>query len=592
VADVRIARTAAALSVLACVLAGGAGAFDGQLDPTFGSGGKVVTPLGDVATALVVEPDGGMIVAGRSDYFSKIVVARYLADGTLDASFGSGGIVATPVVGSTFTTALARQPDGKLVMAGATGSFSLSSDVVIMRYQANGALDASFGGDGSVTVDVDRYDSPRSLLLQPDGGIVVLTTTFAINEGFRILRFHPDGSPDPGFGVAGRVIGPPGFTASRAVLQPDGRIVVVGYQPNLSVAVHRFLPDGTLDPTFGTNGTTVIRDLLLRTSDYGVALQPDGGIVVSGSAFDAPRFTRGFGVARLDAGGTLDPSFGTAGGTITVFNGDYAEARAIVLQPDGRIVVAGRYFDLRDVPSVALARYWPDGTLDATFAPCATVTTPVLSTARLPSDAEVGDLARTPAGKLVAAGFAPDGLLIVRYGAPAVTGCQPALPGSAKLVVRQSPNALFGQRTKLKWQWRSSAAVAAADFGDPTVGTGVSLCLVDQTADSPLLTFENPPRAGRPYWTRTRAGFSHKPGTRDFTGKTYGAFGLVGLSLGSGGPGQATIRAKQNTFLDVPLPFTGPVRVRLATSDTTACFEAVFPNAAVNDATRYQAVSE
>ena len=274
-------------------------------------------------------------------------------------------------------------------------------------------------------------------------------------------------------------------------------------------------------------------------------LQPDGRIAVVAETSGR--------IAMLGyhPDGRPDTGFGAAG---TAFGPTGLRAGRAVLQPDGRIVVAGRYVDLRGVWTVALAR--------------------------------------APDGKLVAAGFAPEGFLLARYGVPAVTGRQPALPARSKLAARTSEHQIFGQRTNLKWQWRSSDTVAAADFGDPTAGTGVSVCVIDQTADSPLLTLEDPPRAGGPYWTRTRTGSSHKPGTLDFSRTTQGAFGLVGVSFASAGPGQATIRAKQNTFLPVPLPFTGPVRVRLATSDTTACFEAVLASAIVNDATRYQAVSE
>jgi hypothetical protein len=207
------------------------------------------------------------------------------------------------------------------------------------------------------------------------------------------------------------------------------------------------------------------------------------------------------------------------------------------------------------------------------------------------SDAAVSDLVLLPDSKLVAAGFAPQAFLLLRYGVPAATTCQLAPSGESKLTARATFVPAIGRnKTKLKWLWRSSGPVAATDLGDPTVHTGVSVCLFDESADPLRLRLDDPPRAGRPYWSRTRTGFLHKPGSE--RALDNGRSGLVGLSLVSGGPGHARIVGKQNTHVPVPLPFVGAVRVRLAPSDTTACFDAVFSSPSLNEATRYKAVSD
>jgi uncharacterized delta-60 repeat protein len=158
----RTARTAIVSSLLACSLAAVAGAFDGQLDPTFGTSGKVTTSFGDVFQdafdALIVQPDGRLVAAGVGDGGDAFVVARYEPDGTLDASFGSGGVVALSVPGSYIGVAtVAVQPDGKLLAAGSVSGFGSNfEDAVLMRFESDGALDTGFGTGGVVTANLDR----------------------------------------------------------------------------------------------------------------------------------------------------------------------------------------------------------------------------------------------------------------------------------------------------------------------------------------------------------------------------------------------------------------------------------------------------
>ncbi len=191
----------------------------GALDPSFGSGGIVVTDfngsIDDAAFAVAVQPDGKILAAGY--VFSSaatnydFALARYLPDGSLDPSFGTNGQVATDFHGSTdVARAIALQPDGKIVVAGRAlrldGPFF---DFALARYNTDGSLDASFGVGGKITTDFDGNggaDLAFALALQPDGKIVAAGSTSNIGvSGFALARYNADGSLDAGFGTAGKV---------------------------------------------------------------------------------------------------------------------------------------------------------------------------------------------------------------------------------------------------------------------------------------------------------------------------------------------------------------------------------------------------
>jgi uncharacterized delta-60 repeat protein len=297
-----------------CVALGGpavALAAPGDLDPSFGTGGTVITSFGgsDVASAVVVQPDGKLVVAGRTNIAGNTVfaLARYNPNGGLDPTFGTGGLVTTDFGSTDQALAVALQADGKIVTAGRRGS-----DVIVARYNANGSQDTLFGSNGRVITNFGATELALTLVLQPDGKIV----------------------------VAGRTNKP----------APNG---------NFDFALARYESAGTLDLTFGTAG--------LVTTDFGgsvdrafaMALQPDGKLVVVGDS-DA-----NFALARYNSDGSLDPSFGTGGKVITTFGGT-DQASAVILQPDGKIVVAGQT-DTGVSIDFALARYMPNGSLDGAF---------------------------------------------------------------------------------------------------------------------------------------------------------------------------------------------------------------------------------
>jgi uncharacterized delta-60 repeat protein len=377
---------AAAAGALALMAASTARAADGALDSSFGDGGKVETPIrghDDTGYAVAVQPDGKIVVAGVSKASSDFAVSdydmaltRYLPDGTLDPDFGSDGTVVTPVVaGDDLAYALALQSDGKIVVVG-QASNGANADVAVLRYLADGSLDPAFDDDGIVTTAIGPGDDiAYGLALQPDGKIVVTgeASTACCGQDTAVLRYLADGSLDPDFGAgSGRVlvgVGPDGSYGGAVAVQADGTIVVAGAGTlaggDLDFAVFRLQPDGLIDASFGAGGTAITEFSTADDRPWSLGIRPDGKIVVAGTQADEG--SGNFALARYLADGSLDPSFGGDGTVVSAItiSQDVLVAGALVLQPDGKIVVGGSTVQSSSV--FAVARYLGDGSLDASF---------------------------------------------------------------------------------------------------------------------------------------------------------------------------------------------------------------------------------
>jgi uncharacterized delta-60 repeat protein len=266
---------------------------DGSLDDTFSSDGKKTFSWGGLSIAMdvLVLPNGKILVAGFSGpEGGNIQVARLEAGGALDAGFGTEGRATVDFGGDDFGLAMARQADGRIVVAGS----SSASGAVVARLRAKGELDPDFDGDGRVTLP--GGGTVRAVLMQPDDKIVVAGNASG-SAVMTVTRLNPNGSPDSSFdgdGTATIDFGSLADLADDAVLQPDGKIVVAGYkQDGEEVAVARLNPNGSPDATFGTNGKATV-DFGVAMFGNAVALQ-DGGIVVAGQRTSGDDFA----VARL-----------------------------------------------------------------------------------------------------------------------------------------------------------------------------------------------------------------------------------------------------------------------------------------------------
>ena len=361
----RGATTIVAAVVLLAALSGLAQAAPGDLDPSFdGDGIRSFGALGgDAAHAVLVQPDGKLVLAG--DGGGDFAVARLNPDGSSDTSFDADGTSGADFGGFDFGRAAALQPDGKIVVAGVT---DVNQDIAVARFNSDGSLDASFDpggtdGPGKKIFGYGGFDIANAVLVQPDGRIVI-----AGNGGgnFVVTRLNPDGSFDPSFdgdGTAGADFGGADYGFAVA-LQPDGRIVVAGQAGEDDVAVARFNPaglaDATLDETFSGDGT--------KRFGYGgvdsaraALVQPDGKILLIG--YGGP--SRKLAATRLTPDGAFDPGFGDDDGTASVEFGGDDLGYAAALQRDGKIVVAGEKSG--DDDDFAIARLQPGGALDTTF---------------------------------------------------------------------------------------------------------------------------------------------------------------------------------------------------------------------------------
>jgi uncharacterized delta-60 repeat protein len=353
------AFTATAFVVLAASLLATvpAQAAPGDLDPTFSGDGKELTSIRVSAYGndVAIQSDGKIVAiggsyagAGGTHDFS---LARYMPDGSLDASFDGDGKLTTTDLGVAYGVAL--QPDGKIVaVGGGAGGFSLA------RYNAVGSLDTSFDGDGKRTTDFGGGWA-SGIALQSDGKIVAVgyVAGFGAEGDFALARYNADGSLDVSFSGDGTqttdIGGDEG--ASDVAMQRDGKIVAVGSSYSFigsitDAVVARYNPDGSLDPSFGTFAGVQLTSVSGLDRAGGVALQPDGKIVAVGAT------SEDFLLARYTPNGSPDATFSDDGTQTTGF-GESDGAGGVALQPDGKIVVAGATSSGGGPSAFALARY-------------------------------------------------------------------------------------------------------------------------------------------------------------------------------------------------------------------------------------------
>jgi uncharacterized delta-60 repeat protein len=432
-------RRAVLLVLAGLLLAVPAAAAPGDLDGSFSGDGWVRTydvfgyskpffPKG--AEDVAIQPDGKILAVselqdGNSHWWFGVY--RWLPNGDLDRSFGSGGWVANDLGIFPMPHTVALQADGKILVGGQVECPGLQLCFGIVRYNPNGSLDSSFGVSG-----VARAGFPGSrcgcelhdLAVQRNGRIVAVGWRFRGGDAqddmlLAVARFLPDGRLDRTFSGDGRFSRDFGYgddLGSAVAVQPDGRIVVGGvasyrYRTEADFVVVRLRPNGRLDRTFSGDGVKTVNFRGQRYDDlYGLDLQRDGHIVAAGISAvgfrrDAPRFA----VLRLNRNGTLDRRFGRR----LLKPGPHGGyARAILADSSGGILVGGLAYDdsALDTSAWALVRYRPSGALDRSFGRGGIV----LSDFGTGAD-WVGALAAQRDGKVVAAGEVYGDQALARY---------------------------------------------------------------------------------------------------------------------------------------------------------------------------------
>ncbi|MBK8465040.1 MAG: InlB B-repeat-containing protein [Chloracidobacterium sp.] len=416
----------------------------GYFDPTFGNGGRVTTQIGTGdffadGTSIAIQADGKIILAGfeRSSGFALV---RYNTDGSLDSSFGSGGIVTTP---GGYAYSVVFQTDGKIIVGG-YGNIGNGEFFALVRYNANGSLDSSFGNGGKVTTSILGSAICLSLALQADGKIVAAgfaTDTLSGNFSsvFALTRYNSNGSLDTTFGSGGKVTTPIGNTDDLAFsvsIQQDGKIVVGGHSNNgtdADFAVVRYLSNGSLDPAFGNSGKVITPIGVSHDRGSSLAIQNDGKIVLTGGSMESLASNNmDFSAVRYNTDGTLDTAFGDAGKVVQPVGVGSDYGAGAVIQPNGKIVIAGQVYGSPTM-DFGLIRLDPDGSIDTTFGNNGKMISPIGN-----YDDYCNAVALQPDGKIVAGGFSSTGqgtslqtavFAIVRYSGDGVAPT-PAIGGT------------------------------------------------------------------------------------------------------------------------------------------------------------------
>jgi uncharacterized delta-60 repeat protein len=373
------------LAAVMCLAAASAWGAAGGPDPSFGTNGIVIAPVLEYSYAETVVrlPDGRLLVGGEAGQRAGLrhrdmMLAQFDTDGTPDATFGTDGVVVT-VVGTRngIVKQVMRRPDGKIVTAGTLDEQSPGADVVLARYEADGTPDATFGTDGIKVVDIGGIERTTSAALLADGKIVVAGNTRQAGlpggaDGM-VLRFDDAGELDGTFGTGGAVLLDDGGRYDEIndmLIEPSGRIILAGWASDptvpftgASVGIVEALSDvGAPDATFGTDGVTQVSvDVrsrvaqIIRLSDGDLFMQA-GGSPGDGTGYSV--------LARMNGDGTFESAFGGGDGIISPSS--YLMF-ALTAMPDDRPLGAGPGFLWGHWGAIGAMRMLADGSPDASF---------------------------------------------------------------------------------------------------------------------------------------------------------------------------------------------------------------------------------
>jgi uncharacterized delta-60 repeat protein len=365
----------------------------GDLDPTFGVDGKVLTTVAvaessfDEVRDLARQSDGKLVEVGltRNGHGNVVAISRFQDNGLLDPTFdGDGKLTTTIGASDDFANAVAIQPDGKIVVVATSRQLRGFYNYAVLRYNVDGALDSTFGNGGVVLTEVGDYHSePKDVAIQSDGKIVVVgySSTLSNSLDFGIVRYNVNGSLDSTFdgdGMAIVTISAKSDVPDSVVIQTDGKIVAAGYSGGAgdayNLAVVRLGSNGLLDSSFDGDGIRTLPFTIDPASpSFGylhriqLALQTDGKLVAAGLR-ETDSTHSDFGIVRYNTNGSLDVGFGS-GGQVTTPAGMMLnlDVGGLAIQADGKILIAGPSGPDSWHSSLTVLRYLPGGTLDGTF---------------------------------------------------------------------------------------------------------------------------------------------------------------------------------------------------------------------------------
>lgn len=376
----------------------------GTLDPTFGSGGETTRGnYGDSAQGLAIDPAGNIVVAATIAY-QKFAALRFTPQGALDHSFGVGGEADVNFGSSYFSNqaaSVALTSAGQILLAGQVNNATNINQLALARLNGNGTIDDSFGPNSNGTTvsefQISELNFANAMAIESDGKIVTAGKAWSsAGTQFTVSRFNEGGTPDDSFGGSGTITTDTtggafvdsAESANAVAIDSQQRIVVAGQAAHAGggtdIALARYEPDGTLDTSFGDNGI-VITSLAPGSENEANALSilANGDILVGGMTTDGQDANHAnFALLRYTSDGQLDTTFGGMAlgggpGWVQTDFGAADSASSMVVQPDGKIVLAGSTaptFGYNDA-NFALARYNSDGSLDTSFGASGKVTT-------------------------------------------------------------------------------------------------------------------------------------------------------------------------------------------------------------------------
>ncbi len=339
----------------------------------------------DVVNAMQFDAEGRILV-GSTYGVGVFQVMRYHADGSLDTSYGNGGVATVSVPGATYAWGMGIDASGKTVMIGSARNPTIGFDMAVVRFNADGSIDTGFGGGDGIVITNSPYgytDTPYSVGFDSADrllvGGLISTASSGTPSNFGLVRYLPDGRIDTSFGTNGfAIVDITG--AARAdqiqeiIVNADDSILVGGIAnngTNNDFVLARFTSAGRLDSTFGTGGKTVVNILGNDVLKH-IAYDAQGNILAIGHSTDGSANDH-ITVARFTASGVLDTSFNSVGyTTIDLTSAAFTRENvtSFKLDSSGRILIVGTYTantSSSDATDMLLVRLNPDGTLDTTF---------------------------------------------------------------------------------------------------------------------------------------------------------------------------------------------------------------------------------
>lgn len=365
------------------------------LDPTFGNNGAVVTSFANgihnFVNSIAMQPDGKIVACGHTQQSSapfthQIGIVRYNANGSLDQGFGTGGkIILDPGPNTSDRSYVRIAPDGKIYVLGTSQKILYDPDrFILARYNPDGTPDATFGNGGVLIMDDTGYAFGIEIL---DDGKLIIVGNIVVNgqEDFGIFKFHPNGGRDLSFGIEGKTI-----VNFGTILEPNlesldmpmhfkildnGKILIGGvtnaneFFQGFRFALAQLNSNGTIDASFGVNGRVItVFDEFAQINTVMVNDQHE--IYALGYWFGMNPQTGHVAMAKYDASGNLDTSFGIGGKVESIINtpGNFGLLNNGLLTNDGKILAVGtQELDAGTLTNTQLAQYNADGSLDENF---------------------------------------------------------------------------------------------------------------------------------------------------------------------------------------------------------------------------------